>query len=209
MRRRLDVLETAEACLDEREKNALADGASAADLARLADERDELATQRDSLASEHDDRASRRDDVSLQRDVRSSARDVRARTIDKDRDVGFTDRFLAAVDRDDAAGDRADSFDDRAGSKRDRERAAEHRDRAAHDRAEALARTLRAENELATLRDALDSRNVIGQAQGLLMSRYGVDAEQAFAMLVRLSQESHLKVREVAARVVRMRNTGD
>ena len=59
------------------------------------------------------------------------------------------------------------------------------------------------QRQLTTLTDALDTRNIIGQAQGLLMSQYRVDADAAFAMLTRLSQETNTKLREVAAQLVR------
>jgi AmiR/NasT family two-component response regulator len=39
-----------------------------------------------------------------------------------------------------------------------------------------------------TLRRAIESRDVIGQAKGILMTRQGVDADQAFALLRRTSQ---------------------
>jgi AmiR/NasT family two-component response regulator len=38
------------------------------------------------------------------------------------------------------------------------------------------------------LRRAVHSRGVIGQAQGMLMQRYGLTAEQAFVVLRRYSQ---------------------
>jgi AmiR/NasT family two-component response regulator len=59
-------------------------------------------------------------------------------------------------------------------------------------------------DEIAGLREALETRTVIGQAQGLLMERYRVGPDRAFAMLVHLSQTTHAKVREVAARLVQM-----
>ncbi len=50
---------------------------------------------------------------------------------------------------------------------------------------------------------AVDSRRaVINQAMGILMLRYGVNAESAFDLLVKLSQESNVKLRDVAERVV-------
>ncbi len=55
--------------------------------------------------------------------------------------------------------------------------------------------------ELADLREALLSRQVIGQAQGRLMDRYGLDADAAFAVLVQLSQANDTELREIAARV--------
>ncbi|MGY1650693.1 ANTAR domain-containing protein [Geodermatophilus sp. SYSU D01119] len=45
---------------------------------------------------------------------------------------------------------------------------------------------------------ALESRDVIGQAKGVLMERYRVTADTAFGILVRASQDTHRKVREVA-----------
>lgn len=52
------------------------------------------------------------------------------------------------------------------------------------------------------LRRALSSRDLIGQAKGMLMERYGIDADAAFLLLARLSQESNTKLVEVAADVV-------
>ena len=50
---------------------------------------------------------------------------------------------------------------------------------------------------------AVDSRRaVINQAMGILMLRYGVDSEAAFELLVKLSQESNVKLRTIAERVV-------
>ncbi len=45
---------------------------------------------------------------------------------------------------------------------------------------------------------AVDSRHVIGQAQGVLIERFGVTAEQAFAVLKRYSQQHNLKLHDVA-----------
>lgn len=52
------------------------------------------------------------------------------------------------------------------------------------------------------LEHALGSRSVIDQAKGILMALHGVDAEQAFAMLVERSQQENVKVRVVAESVV-------
>lgn len=50
---------------------------------------------------------------------------------------------------------------------------------------------------------AVDSRRaVINQAMGILMLRYGVDSNSAFEILVKLSQESNVKLRNIAERVV-------
>ena len=45
---------------------------------------------------------------------------------------------------------------------------------------------------------ALASRDVIGQAKGILMERFAVDGDEAFAMLVRSSQDTNLKLNDVA-----------
>ncbi|MEJ2863206.1 ANTAR domain-containing protein [Actinomycetospora flava] len=49
---------------------------------------------------------------------------------------------------------------------------------------------------------ALDSRDTIGQAKGVLVERFGVGPEQAFSMLVDSSQKTNIKLAEVATRVV-------
>jgi GAF domain-containing protein len=51
------------------------------------------------------------------------------------------------------------------------------------------------------LRVAISSRDVIGQAKGILMERYKVTPDQAFAVLTRASSESNLKLREVAEKL--------
>lgn len=52
------------------------------------------------------------------------------------------------------------------------------------------------------LDEALKSRDLIGQAKGIIMERERVTADQAFDMLRRLSQERHVKLRDVAELVV-------
>jgi AmiR/NasT family two-component response regulator len=49
------------------------------------------------------------------------------------------------------------------------------------------------------LREALESRQEIGQAIGILMERHRVTADEAFARLVFVSQRTHRKIRELAA----------
>lgn len=49
------------------------------------------------------------------------------------------------------------------------------------------------------LRRAIASRDVIGQAKGILMQRRGINAEEAFDLLRRFSQELNVKLAEVAA----------
>jgi GAF domain-containing protein len=57
----------------------------------------------------------------------------------------------------------------------------------------------------ARLNVALDSRKLIGQAQGLLMERYGLDEARAFEVLRRYSQDHNLKLRAVAEHLVSTR----
>ena len=48
------------------------------------------------------------------------------------------------------------------------------------------------------LRTAITSRDLIGQAKGILRERFGVDDEGAFQMLVKSSQETNMKLTAVA-----------
>jgi AmiR/NasT family two-component response regulator len=51
-------------------------------------------------------------------------------------------------------------------------------------------------------RRALSSRDVIGQAKGMIMERYRVDAVQAFELLRKLSQDSNVPLTQVAADLI-------
>jgi transcriptional regulator with GAF, ATPase, and Fis domain len=51
-------------------------------------------------------------------------------------------------------------------------------------------------------RSALASRDTIGQAKGMIMERYNVNAIQAFELLRRLSQSSNVRLYEIARRLV-------
>ncbi|HSP38670.1 MAG TPA: GAF and ANTAR domain-containing protein [Frankiaceae bacterium] len=53
------------------------------------------------------------------------------------------------------------------------------------------------------LNQAVESRDVIGQAKGILMERHTISSDQAFALLVRTSQTTHRKLIEVAELLVR------
>jgi hypothetical protein len=55
-----------------------------------------------------------------------------------------------------------------------------------------------AELREAQLRQALTTRDVIGQAKGILMHRRGIDAEEAFDLLRRTSQDLNIKLAELA-----------
>jgi GAF domain-containing protein len=52
------------------------------------------------------------------------------------------------------------------------------------------------------LQAALLSRDVIGQAKGILMERFTIDAVGAFEMLRKLSQQMNVRLAEIAQRVV-------
>ena len=52
---------------------------------------------------------------------------------------------------------------------------------------------------------AIDARKRIGQAQGILMVRYGLDEDQAFQLLLRYSQNENRKLRLVAEEIVQAR----
>lgn len=196
------ALDLADADLREREFRALQGQPSARELMAFAAERDKLAADRDALADSRDEQARGRDDAALGRDVRGSLRDRAARALSGDRDAAAVDRFLAGADRDLAAGDRADSVDDRRRAVAARRRSAEDRQRAADDRTAAAGHVDALDHEIAGLREALKTRLQIGQAEGLIMARYHLDPEAAFRLLVRLSQQTHLKLRDVAARLV-------
>jgi hypothetical protein len=51
------------------------------------------------------------------------------------------------------------------------------------------------------LHAAIASRDVIGQAKGILMQRYKITADQAFSVLKHASAETHTKLRDVAERL--------
>jgi hypothetical protein len=57
--------------------------------------------------------------------------------------------------------------------------------------------------------EAMRSRAVIEQAKGILMADKRIDADEAFEQLVRLSQDSNIKLRDVARRLVEHRTGSD
>lgn len=61
-------------------------------------------------------------------------------------------------------------------------------------------RALTAENE--QLRRAIATRDIIGQAKGMLMERYDIDSAEAFRLLVSLSQQTNTRLEHVARRLV-------
>lgn len=62
-----------------------------------------------------------------------------------------------------------------------------------------------ASQEVQHLSKGLHSHTIIGQATGILMERFDLDAARAFSVLVRLSQHNNVKLREVAAETVAAR----
>lgn len=55
------------------------------------------------------------------------------------------------------------------------------------------------------LQSALTSRDLIGQAKGMIMERYGVDAVRAFEMLRELSQSANVRLVDIAKQVIASR----
>jgi hypothetical protein len=63
----------------------------------------------------------------------------------------------------------------------------------------------RADLVTAQLHQAIESRDVIGQAKGILMARRGISADEAFAELRRASQNLNIKLADLA-RIVAARH---
>jgi GAF domain-containing protein len=59
-----------------------------------------------------------------------------------------------------------------------------------------------AKNTIAQLKEAIETRDSIGMAKGILMAQEGIDAERAFDMLRVASQIESVKLRDVAQRLV-------
>lgn len=59
-----------------------------------------------------------------------------------------------------------------------------------------------ASRKIENLETALDSRAVIGQATGIVMERFRLEPDRAFAVLSRLSQDLDRKLRDVAQELV-------
>ena len=56
--------------------------------------------------------------------------------------------------------------------------------------------------EIQNLREAVRTRTMIGTAVGIVMERYHLTDDRAFAFLTRLSQDGNVKLREVARRLI-------
>jgi GAF domain-containing protein len=53
-----------------------------------------------------------------------------------------------------------------------------------------------------TMAHAVDARKLVGQAMGILMERFDVDGDRAFAILKRYSQDTNTKLRDVAQQLI-------
>jgi hypothetical protein len=56
--------------------------------------------------------------------------------------------------------------------------------------------------EVENLQEAVKTRQAVGRAVGIVMERYGLNEERAFAFLARVSQTRNVKLRQVAAEMV-------
>ena len=70
------------------------------------------------------------------------------------------------------------------------------------ERPDLSCRVAELEAEVAQLRDALARRQQIGVATGLIAQRFAISPERAWSLLVRLSQNGHVKVRVIAQAVI-------
>lgn len=68
--------------------------------------------------------------------------------------------------------------------------------------AAAAARLIAVSHEITSLRTAMSTRRTIGAAQGILRHRYGIDLDEAQAILVRLSRDNNVKLTALAQEVV-------
>jgi GAF domain-containing protein len=68
-----------------------------------------------------------------------------------------------------------------------------------------VAVALAAREQVDNLKIAVATRTTIGQAEGILMERFGLDADQAFALLTRLSRNRNQKLHHIAQDLVTTR----
>jgi AmiR/NasT family two-component response regulator len=64
------------------------------------------------------------------------------------------------------------------------------------------ATALIADDERLQFQSALASRDIIGQAKGMIMERFDVDAVRAFELLAKLSQNSNVRLAVIAEEIV-------
>lgn len=62
-----------------------------------------------------------------------------------------------------------------------------------------------AHEQIANLEVAVAHRTVIGQAIGILMERFDLDSDHAFALMARLSQDRNVKLYALATEIVERR----
>lgn len=58
------------------------------------------------------------------------------------------------------------------------------------------------QQQIHQLEEGMKTRQMVGQAVGLVMASQKVDADEAFRILVRISQRTNVKVRELAQRLI-------
>jgi AmiR/NasT family two-component response regulator len=75
----------------------------------------------------------------------------------------------------------------------------------AHALAAQISVALAAHREIRGRGVAMTSRTIIGQAEGILMERLGIDADQAFAYLRRVSQSENRKLIMICSEIVKTR----
>lgn len=63
-----------------------------------------------------------------------------------------------------------------------------------------------AHREITTLKAGLERRTIIGEAVGIMMIQTGIAADAAFARLVDLSQDTNVRVRDIAEQMVEEAN---
>lgn len=68
--------------------------------------------------------------------------------------------------------------------------------------AEHAAMALESAQVVTGLKQALTTRHRIGVAQGILMQRYGLDLERSLEVLMRYSQQTNIKLRDIAERMI-------
>jgi transcriptional regulator with GAF, ATPase, and Fis domain len=73
----------------------------------------------------------------------------------------------------------------------------------AHIYATHASAALTLKTEIVGLTTGMQTRHMIGIAQGMLMLRYGLDQESAFQVMRRLSSHENIKLRDIAARVLK------
>jgi GAF domain-containing protein len=92
----------------------------------------------------------------------------------------------------------------------DRAEAFEHEDFAiAQALAAQISVALAAKREIQQRSVAMTGRTVIGQAEGIIMERLGIDADQAFAYLRRISQTQNRKLVTICNEIVHTRQFPD